>query len=1319
MTDSNLDANLVYDQNLSAFRNKVNGNYYRMLNGEYKLINEIHLDSSSYVIKKGEIVLINNNQPHINPDVYPQPTVEDTVSQIDKDIFKLTWNRYLHKYRNSMEDIIKYLVVHPDQRPPGNDLILHKNNKKDRNKVLNPITNAKIKKGSKEYKLLLTVYDNPGGEDGESRAMIPIPENDINWYYVNSGDSDNGKLFKKIGANGKNTPKLTKLLEKSILRDNILFVPTIKTTSTSLNTNLKNFQIEPHIEMVIDGINGPIIRDIIYNGSKQEFVENHATTLLISFDLRLELQPDDHNQVVQPQFTTQYVTTITYKHNKEDFMSELLSDILKVQAKYHGSEHMHFILLMIKIASFNNILVGGCSLEITGLIDKKDTSTFFKYGDGYLRYVKNVADNNCLPIIFVERERTINKDKYVNRFPEIKERHSMEEKNTMINNLRTKLNLEPVGQMMSIASVNTLVKEFNINVKFIDMDLKFKCDGQPLEDIHIVLLNNHYFEYYPPNHQYYDIASRKYKHTYQELWQTYCNIAYPNAFPVDQVANQIDSTPIIEPIAPIIDAINEIAPIIDAVNEPIIDAVNEPIVEPIIEAVNEPISVATNEIASVKQDIMPRSKKFFKNDTMIGSKPVATLKLAKKVDTIIGPKIVIIPPQKKTDTIIGSKPIVDKSDKLTIIAEKKVVRKNTRSDFFRIGLNSKNADQKVAVDSNIVFLKVSLRPGTQIPTSYCFQHIDSIFNYSDENMGNKFIDYCLNNNIKNIVTYGGSTRDLFPLYHAINKHPIAKIGDSTFDLTYINSTFYTIRFNGISTCDLELFIKAEFGKVCKQLNIPVINDPSFFVSTLRYIFTLFEKETFAMYKCSILKYMTANSISYDFWTNTLELNNKGLSNIFKLTLSHYSIVIKSNYGAYFYPLKHYFKSKYNNINDVLLNLDFLRKIDVSGCYSYAMYNHIYPTGDSYALNKSDIANINDAIQRGVHKFKLGVYEVSYICPKKLRRPVLPKHDENGALLWDLIDGRGFFTSALISHAIKKGYRIIELHSGVIWSTSSTTIFNKFIETTYVLKQLYSHDIVRSNMAKQMCSGLYGKLLENIGDLKRTKCNNINDLIKSSNEDKPIDIIINNDDTVQIFSKDTIPNEKNIKKPYQLGVFVLDYARIYMDELVDFLDIDEVPFYSIFTDSIYITQKQFQKLENSSFIFKPIPNDLTESEDKKQWILNHQLGKLRDDLGGYIIEANFYRPNICRLRYINSNTHLIEEKCKYPGIPPSMINFNDFDFDEDPKKYNFDINASFSIEDSNKPILTSMTKTINNHLWDRMMVVNHGNDVCWYPRGYEF
>lgn len=1245
--------NYIYDANLSAFKNPNDNEYYRIVDGEYKLLSEINANSTDYTVHKGVVTYLSDAQRNAQ-NIYVQPTIENTISQIDKDIFKLSWTQFTRKYPGT-DDIVKYLIVHPDRRPAGTDLVIHKNNKKDVNKVLNPFTNKKIKKGSKEYRQLLLIYDNPGGVDGTSRAMIPIPENKINWYYVNSGDDDNGKIFKKHSPNGKNTVKFANLLKTSVLHENILFVPSIKPTGTSLNLNLKHYEIEPHIEMVVDNIHAPIIRDIIYNGSKKDFVDNQATTLLISFVLKLDVQTQSNAVAASTsqKTTTHYVTTITYKHNKEAFMKQLLNDILKVQSKYQGSEQVHFILLMIKIASFNNTLAGGCNLEISGLIDMKDSSTFFKYGEGYIRYVRNVPDNNCLLIMFLERECSINKSSYKSRFPVAKDRYTMDEKNALMNSLRTKLDLGEQGQMLPLGSIHTLCKEFGFNATIQNMDgVRFECDGKPVYELSIVLEHDHYFEYIGKNHNLFDIASARAINTYEQLWENYCEKTAPKSIEDDVPVKKVFESKIGAHV-------------------------------PKVPTVKTEILVTKVDIAEVK---------------------------SKKVETKIGPKVAVVEEKQKQMAVEEKKKqVVVAGD--TRIGEKQAVPKNERSSYFWISYRPKI--HTLANDHEIVFLKVSFYDNTSQPKSYCFQHGTSIFNYSDQNMDELFIDYCLDNGIKYIVTYGGATRDLFPLYHAINKHKVAKINpDNKFDLIYSNSTFYKIGFNGISTVDLQLFIKAELADVCKQMNLPYFNDPTMFVSVMRQIFTHYEHETFNTYKFSLLNFSSANAMSSDFWMSTLPSAN-GHTQLAKLTLDQYNIAIKAKYGAYFYPLKYYFKTKAMNVSDAMKTKDYMRKIDASGCYSYAMYKHKYPINSTYKLRDQDLIAINDALKQGKTSFKLGIYEVSYLCPKKLRRPVLPKHDDDG-LLWDLIDGRGFFTSPLIEHAVKKGYVITAVYSGITWNESSTTLFNQFIETTYVHKQIYSHDPVKSNMAKQMCNSLYGKLLEAVGDLSRKLCNNIEDVVNFTKKCKPIDVIYNNDDTVQMFSKDTTANDTNIRKPYQLGVFVLDYARIYMDEISDFLDVDEVPFYSIFTDSIYITQKQFEKLEQSEYYFRPVPEKLTSYDEKKDWILNHQLGKFRDDLNGSILEANFYRPNIGRLRYVNSETQLIEEKCKYPGIPASMINFNDFDF-EDKKKYDFKANASLSLDSTTtKPLLMATTKSVSSDLWKRM-IFNNGE---WYPFGYE-
>jgi hypothetical protein len=77
----------------------------------------------------------------------------------------------------------------------------------------------------------------------------------------------------------------------------------------------------------------------------------------------------------------------------------------------------------------------------------------------------------------------------------------------------------------------------------------------------------------------------------------------------------------------------------------------------------------------------------------------------------------------------------------------------------------------------------------------------------------------------------------------------------------------------------------------------------------------------------------------------------------------------------------------------------------------------FPIGDPYEVKEW---------QNGL----LGIYKVKYTTNKKLMVSPLPRREE-GKLIWDLVDGEGWYTSIDIQNAQDDGYSF-EIERGIVW-----------------------------------------------------------------------------------------------------------------------------------------------------------------------------------------------------------------------------------------------------------------------------------------------
>jgi hypothetical protein len=444
------------------------------------------------------------------------------------------------------------------------------------------------------------------------------------------------------------------------------------------------------------------------------------------------------------------------------------------------------------------------------------------------------------------------------------------------------------------------------------------------------------------------------------------------------------------------------------------------------------------------------------------------------------------------------------------------------------------------------------------------------------------------------------------------------------------------------------------------------------------------------YKINLCEKMTTSSNAFDIWRDHFLKEE-----IYLLDYEKDMNVRQSIYGARCYKNKNRFRSsQYENIINGEIKYDdiddYIFDADVVSLYPTAMSKYPYPIGKEKSTN--------------IYKIdKLGIYKITYIAPKNILNPILPRK-ENGKLIWDLNDGSGWYSSVDIENAKIKGYEI-NIITGYFWEQSGY-IFKDYIEEFYQMKQNAIKGTPAYNTAKLYLNGLYGKMLQRPNHSK--DC-----IVKTAEEFWSIlnkNIIeemssVGNTWLVKYLPKPEYVFESGAEKPTQLGVFVLAYSRKIMSEHYDKCGntIERLPYYYD-TDSLNIHSSCLDKVK-----------------------IDKSLGGIDDDVGGKVIKAIYIAPKMYAFQYITK-----EEKIKYhfrgKGVSNNELGWEDFEIMDkgqtkkftrefQMKKINMTKNGKTQDLDhfSHKHIFREETeKEINKTLWNGRHFYDENNSV---PHGF--
>ena len=544
-----------------------------------------------------------------------------------------------------------------------------------------------------------------------------------------------------------------------------------------------------------------------------------------------------------------------------------------------------------------------------------------------------------------------------------------------------------------------------------------------------------------------------------------------------------------------------------------------------------------------------------------------------------------------------------------------------------------------------------------------------------------FIDEILTYEDVMICAYNGSA---FDFHFLIDK--LTQRGEDINNLIKNNGRTLSFEFGkGNKIFDLCLFTSSSLDKACDDYKIvnskgkfdhalmKTWSDTETYKSTvLPYLETdvraldelmrVFNNMIFDKFEVNITKFLTVSSMGYEIWAsklkNTIEIPQE---------IEKYDFIMKAKYGGRTTCHQKKWESQtWTKLDKTDMNLaykkllksgDYLFNGDVSSQYPASMagcrvMKVEYPTGRSrWSLEP----------EKEFKDGKLGFYEVEFTCPDNLRVPVIPKKKtKHGAIVgvdWDLLAGKGVYTSVDIENGIDAGYQVKFINKCLVYDSKSSTVFKDYIESFFQMKNEADKLglPVQRSIAKLFMNSLYGKMLQKAIFSQNAIINNNSEFNRFCADNDVTDWKELNGSGKLIVTGESLNKEVRIRKPSQLGCFVTAYSRRLM--LVYMKAIDPTLTSMIFTytdtDSLHMSGASHQKLLKMGYI-----------QDSS----NAELGMLTNDIkkDGLIVKEINLAPKSYRYDYINAEGVW---KCgdngtmKYKGIQGKNNRAEYYDLDQ--------------------------------------------------------
>jgi len=596
-----------------------------------------------------------------------------------------------------------------------------------------------------------------------------------------------------------------------------------------------------------------------------------------------------------------------------------------------------------------------------------------------------------------------------------------------------------------------------------------------------------------------------------------------------------------------------------------------------------------------------------------------------------------------------------------------------------------------------------------------------------EDAWTKFVDFVMTQNDKILSAYNGAGFD----FHFLMSEMLAR-GEHLDKCIINNGRILSFTFGQNIRCwDLCLFTLSSLKGACKDFGISADNTKTEFdhfkitswadvhkyrdevepyvkrdVMGMKEVFEKFSAMVYELFGCHMTEYITLSAMSYSIWTNSIE-------HLLELPdTDKYKFIRQSLYGGRTYPQQREYTSKHytdimvamdepEKLKDIYKSMDdYIFNGDVSSLYPTAMVKYEYPVGTSKWVDEADI---------DIHNLKIGIYECEIECNKDLIVPILPEKTEAGGIAWNLMDKKGIYTSADLDNAVKYGYTIKRITKGLVWEGKGD-VFTEYINKTYKLKVENDKNPVLRQVAKILMNALYGKMLERARFEEQKVCNNIGDVWKFQSQFNTTDVQFIKDKVVCIGTpaNESVSDDR-IRKPSQIGTFILSYSRTHMLEVMEAIEpgLRNHFFTYTDTDSLHIHASKLPGLQ------------------EKGW-LKEGLGMLSDDAkGGRIFREINLAPKLYMYLCLMPNGD-IKTIMKSKGIPQQYLSphlFEDADtlVDEDKvvrmehrlKKVGFGRNLQLAWRkyDAFSILSVDMERTFYKNMWFGMQF----EDGKWFPK----
>lgn len=592
-----------------------------------------------------------------------------------------------------------------------------------------------------------------------------------------------------------------------------------------------------------------------------------------------------------------------------------------------------------------------------------------------------------------------------------------------------------------------------------------------------------------------------------------------------------------------------------------------------------------------------------------------------------------------------------------------------------------------------------------------------------EDAWNEFVEYLMGQSNKLVCAYNGAGFD----FHFLMSELLLR-GEKVDNVILSNGRLMSFSFgNKMRVWDICLFTLSSLKDACKSFAVSGDNTKTEFdhfkikswedvyayrhevepyvkrdVLGMKEVVEKFSDMVYEIFKVHMTQFVTLSAMSYAIWTQSVD-------ELIELPdTQKYEFIRESLYGGRTYPMNREFTSKqYNTIvnstsTEELKHIyktmdDWIFNADATSLYPTAMVRYEYPVGNSeWIENPADIS-------------KIGIYDVDVECNTELIVPILPQKTENGGISWNLLPRRGVYTSVDLENALQHGYKITKIHKGLVWNRKSD-LFSKYIMECYKIKEENDENPVLRQIGKILMNALYGKMLEKARFEETKMCNNIEDVWKFQRDFSMTDVQFVKDKVVMIgLPQDEVISDNRIRKPSQIGTFILSYSRRHMLNAMTAIcpKLNEHFFTYTDTDSLHIHCSHLKGL------------------DEKGW-LSKGLGQLSDDAkGGKIFREINLAPKLYMYLCLMPDGK-IKTCMKSKGIPTIYLSphlFEDADDLDDEEKLivmehrlkkvglGRNIQTAWRGYDAFSILSVNMERTFYKNQWKGMDFV----DGKWYPK----